>query len=72
MEGLTYVDPNGGWVYDIVSQYANGYAILYHHDSAWQWIILCPDERLIRFRTESDLWDYALKNKLFRRKRGKK
>lgn len=62
-----------GFEYDVVSTYRNGHMILYQlHGSTCPWIIRTPDDKMIRFETESDLWQHALKNKLFRKRKGKK
>lgn len=59
-----------GFEYEVVSKYRNGYKILYHlHGSVCPWVIRTPDGGMIRFETESDLWQYALSKKLFRKKR---
>lgn len=59
-----------GWEYEVVSKRRNGYIILYCERNIYPWVIMCPQGDLLRFGTESELWDYAIKNKLF--KRGKK
>ena len=59
-----------GFEYDIVSTYRNGYMLLYHRrGSPCPWVIRTPNKGMIRFETEADLWQYALSNKLFRKKR---
>jgi len=74
MEGVKplFVDDFDG-DYDVVSRYRNGHLILYHNDpTPCPWVIYTPDGRYIRFKTENELWQYALKNKLFKKKKGKK
>lgn len=61
-----------GFAYEVVSHQPGGYDILYHKDSACQWVIRTPDGMMKRFKTENDLWQYALENKLFRKSRKKK
>ena len=68
-----YVD-QFGFAYDIVSWYSNGY-VLYQKDSPCQWVICVFKEegdQFIRFETEAELWEYALDNKLFKRKAKRK
>lgn len=70
MEGIKFLD-DFGFAYEVVSHKPGGYDILFHKDSACQWVIRFPDGMMRRFKTEKDLWQYALENKLFKRK-GKK
>lgn len=67
MEGVKYHD-SFGFTYEVVSHQPGGYDILYHKDSACQWVIRTPDGMMKRFKTENDLWQYALENKLFKGK----
>lgn len=57
-----------GFTYEVVSHQPGGYDILYRKDSACQWVIRTPDGMMKRFKTENDLWQYALENKLFKGK----
>ena len=54
-----------GFVYEVVSHKENGFYILFHKDSAFQWVIRHPDGRLERFKTESELWQHAIANNYF-------
>lgn len=59
---------NYGFMYEIVSTYKNGYSILYQTKGATPcpWIIREPNGYMQRFRSEVDLWHYAIKNKIFK------
>jgi len=62
-----------GFYYELVSVYRNGYMILFQSTgSVCPWVIRTPDNEMIRFETESALWQYALKNKLFRKRQRRK
>lgn len=54
-----------GFVYEVVSHKENGFNILFHKDSAFQWVIRHPDGRLERFKTESELWQHAIVHNYF-------
>ena len=62
--GTTFRD-DFGFVYEVISHKTNGYDILFHEDSAFQWVIRHPDGRLERFKTESELWQHAIANNYF-------
>ena len=68
MEGMNKITDAFGFVYEVVSHKPGGYDILFHKDSACQWVIRFPDGMMRRFETENDLWQYALENKLFKGK----
>ena len=58
-----------GFYYELVSVYRNGYMILFQSSgSNCHWVIRTPENQMIRFETEAALWQYALKNKLFRKR----
>ena len=60
---------NYGFVYEVVSSYKNGYKILYQVKGATPcpWIIREPSGYMQRFRSEVDLWHYALDKKILER-----
>ena len=60
-----------GWDYVVVSAYKGGYAILLNTELIYKWCILNPDGSLTRFKTESELWQYAIEKKLFKKKKRK-
>ena len=69
MEGMIHLTDEYGFNYEVVSQYRSGYCILFHVGaSPCPWVIREPDGKMLRFKTENELWQYALKNKLFRKK----
>lgn len=57
------------FVYEVVSKYRNGYSILHQYKGATPcpWIIRAPDGYMFRFKTENDLWQYALEKQLFKK-----
>ena len=59
----------GGWKYAIITQYSTGHKILCNVKSVFPWCILNPDGSILRFKSESELWQYAIKEKLFKKKR---
>lgn len=62
----------GGWQYAVITQYSTGHKILCNIKSVFPWCILNPDGSILRFKSESELWQYAIKNKLFKKKRKEK
>lgn len=69
MEGVKCFVDDYGFAYDVVSTYKSGYSILYQTNaSPCPWVIRAPDGVMTRFKTENELWQYALDKKLFKRK----
>lgn len=58
-----------GWHYAVVTQYSTGHKILCNVKSIFPWCILNPDGSILRFKSEQELWQYAIENKLFKKKR---
>ena len=60
-----------GFVYEVVSSYRNGYKILYQVKGATPcpWIIREPTGYMQRFRTEVDLWNYAISKNILEKER---
>ena len=73
MEGVKSFSDNYGFMYDVVSTYKNGYSILYQTKGATPcpWIIREPSGYMQRFRTEVDLWNYALSKNILEKSEGK-
>ena len=61
-----------GWTYAVVTQYKTGHKILLNSHSVYPWCILFPDDSIMRFKSEQELWQYAIKEKLFKKKRKEK
>lgn len=70
MDGLNTFNDSFDLVYEVVSRYENGFSILHDFKGTTKcpWVIRTPDNRLLRFKTENDLWQYALEKQLFKRK----
>lgn len=60
-----------GWYYSVVTRYSTGHEILLNSKAIYPWCIHNPDDSITRFKSESELWQYAIKNKLFKKKKGK-
>ena len=63
MESLIYVD-DAGHRYEILSKRRTGHWILYQLDTKVNpWVIRYPDGEMAHFRTEYDMWKFALIDK---------
>lgn len=60
-----------GWNYVVVTRHTSGHEILLNIHAVYPWCIHNPDGSITRFKSESELWEYAIANKLFRKKKGK-
>ena len=65
------IEDNYGFVYEVVSSYRNGYKILYQVEGATPcpWIIREPNGYMQRFRSEVDLWHYAINKNILEKER---
>lgn len=74
MEGIKAIVDEHDWIYEVVSNYPNGYSILFQTKgaTAYPWIIRTPDGWMLRFGSESALWQHALEKKLFKKEEDKK
>lgn len=63
-----FLDFNG-WKYKVITEYSTGHKIILNIRSVYPWCIAFPDNSIMRFKSESELWQYAIKEKLFKKKR---
>lgn len=62
----------GGWQYAVVTQYRSGHKVLCNIKSVYPWCILFPDNSIMRFKSENELWQYVIDHKLFLNEKGDK